>query len=556
MKNWRYILKSSWFWILVISLLPLFPFFHEGIPLTHDGRIHIARIANFYASLMEGNIVPRWASNLNWGYGSPIIEFVYPLTSYLASLFHVVGFSLIDSTKLVFSFAFIFSVFTMYVWVSAQWGRASGMIAAILYTFSPYRFVDLYVRGALGEHVAFIFPPLICWSLLCLARYPKRSLASMIVVGVSTAGLILSHNALSVIFLPIIGIYGIYLYFYETKQKYTFAFFGLIGLIFGFLFSAFFWVPAVFEQKYILIDKVTKGAYGGGFTAWNRFISSQWNYGGGSEFSKEIGISGWIAIIGSFWCIGNAKQRRDKWIIGGCLFFFFIALFLMTPQSASIWEKAPFMVKLQFPWRFLSLTTFLAAVVGGITIPHMLRLFFYSENTRRFLYLVFCVLSIVITSNMWHPNAYINFPDEYFTGIFDGTTDTGEASPIWSVRFMEHRPKNRIEVINGKAIIEEGFRNTTTRAYTIKSENEVQLVENTLYFPGWNVLVDNIKVPIEFQSPIHRGLMTFFVPKGIHTVTILFGDTKVRRMANWLSALSVIVLSGIGIGRFLWKKRT
>ena len=30
-------------------------------------------------------------------------------------------------------------------------------------------------------------------------------------------------------------------------------------------------MPAVFEQKYILIDKVTKGAYGGGFTAWNWF---------------------------------------------------------------------------------------------------------------------------------------------------------------------------------------------------------------------------------------------------------------------------------------------
>ena len=41
----------------------------------------------------------------------------------------------------------------------------------------------------------------------------------MIVVAVSTAGLILSHNALSVIFLPILGMYGLYLYFYETKQK-------------------------------------------------------------------------------------------------------------------------------------------------------------------------------------------------------------------------------------------------------------------------------------------------------------------------------------------------
>lgn len=556
MKHSSRILRSTWFWLLLVSLLPLLPLFHEGIPLTHDGIIHIARIANFYASLIEGNLVPRWASNLNWGYGSPIIEFVYPLTSYLASMFHVVGFSLIDSTKLVFSLAFILSILTMYVWATAQWGRVSGMIAAILYTFAPYRFVDLYVRGALGEHVAFIFPPLICWSLLCLARDPKRSLASMIVVGVSTAGLILSHNALSIIFLPIIGMYGIYLYFYETKQKNNFVYFSLTGLFFGFLLSAFFWVSAVFEQKYILIDKVTKGAYAGGFTAWNWFIYSPWNYGGGGQFSKEIGISGWIAIIGSFWCIWKAKQRRDKWFIGGCLFFFFTALFLMTPQSAGIWEKVPLMVKLQFPWRFLSLTTFLAAVLGGIAIPQMIRLYTHGQNSTRFLCIVLCFLAIVITSKMWHPNAYIDFPEEYFTGIFDGTTDTGEGSPIWSVRFMEHRAKNRIEIIKGNAIIEEGYRNTTTRAYTIKSEDEVQLVENTLYFPGWNVFVDNKITPIEFQSSLHRGLVTFFVPKGIHSVTILFSDTKVRRSANWTSILSAILLSGLGMGGFLWKKRT
>ena len=89
----------------------------------------------------------------------------------------------------------------------------------------------------------------------------------------------------------------------------------------------------------------------------------------------------------------------------------------------------------------------------------------------------------------------------------------------------------------------------------MKSDSEVQLVENTLYYPGWNVLVDNKIVPIEFQSSVHRGLMTFYVSKGIHTVTILFSDTKVRRMANWISALSVILIVGVGMGGILWQKR-
>src|SRR5688572_3623586 len=92
-----------WLLLFLLSLLPLFDFLKPGLPLTHDGIDHVARIANFYQNLTEGNLVPRWAGNLNWGFGHPILMFLYPLPSYFASLFHFLGFSLIDSVKLVFA---------------------------------------------------------------------------------------------------------------------------------------------------------------------------------------------------------------------------------------------------------------------------------------------------------------------------------------------------------------------------------------------------------------------------------------------------------------------
>src|SRR3990170_6949213 len=95
--------------IILISLIPLFDLFKPGLPITHDGQDHVARIANFYQNLSEGNIIPRWAGNLNWGYGHPILEFLYPLPSYLASLFHFFGFTLVDSVKIVFGTGFILS---------------------------------------------------------------------------------------------------------------------------------------------------------------------------------------------------------------------------------------------------------------------------------------------------------------------------------------------------------------------------------------------------------------------------------------------------------------
>src|SRR3990167_2404365 len=152
--------------VFLISLIPLTALMHSGLPLTHDGQDHVARIANFYQNLSEGNIVPRWAGNLNWGYGHPILMFLYPFTSYAASLFHFLGFSLVDSTKLVFALAFVASGIAMYLWIKNFLGNTAGIASAVLYMFTPYRFVDLYVRGAIGEHVAFVFPPLILYFLL------------------------------------------------------------------------------------------------------------------------------------------------------------------------------------------------------------------------------------------------------------------------------------------------------------------------------------------------------------------------------------------------------
>ncbi len=550
MKVILHILKSPWFWVVLISLLPLFPLIHDGIPFTHDGRIHVARIASFYQSLAEGNIIPRWSGNLNWGYGSPIIMFVYPLTSYIASLFHGIGFSLVDSTKLVFALAFILSAVTMFLWAKTQWGKMAGIVAAIFYCFAPYRFVDLYVRGAIGEHIAFIFPPLIFWTLLQLTRNAKKPLGWTLLVGISTAGLILSHNALSVMFLPVVGIYAVYLYFFETKQPMRFAFYAFSGLFYGFLLSAFFWVPAVFEQKYTLIDIVTKGNIDGRFTSLSWFLYSPWNYKGGDQFTKELGIVQWIGVLASFWYLWKTKTRSHAWFIGGGLFILITSLFLMTSQSAIIWDKVALMEKFQFPWRFLSLTSLITAALGGVVA---------SVIPKKYTVGVVVVLSIALLISMpqWRPHDYLHVSDSDFTGIFDGTTDTGEGSPIWSVRFMEHRAKASLVVISGASTWAQESRTTTKHVYNLTATTPTRIVESTLYFPGWKIFVDGQETPLEFQDPDYRGLMTFWVPAGKHHIIVEFGDTKVRTLSNSISAVAWVGLLGItAIGRGKRLKQT
>lgn len=527
--------RTAIFILVVISLMPLLDLLHPGLPKGHDTPDHVARIANFYQSLSEGNFIPRWAANLNWGYGHPILMFLYPLPSYIASLFHAIGFSFVDSTKLAFAGAYIASLLAMYLFASTAWGALPGLFAAVLYGFAPYRFVDLYVRGAIGEHVAFIFPPLIFYGLLTMAKN-HRGISGGVITALGMAGLILSHNAIALMMLPLIALYTIYLYIFKTKRSPNYLLLSTFYLLLGFALGAFFWMPAFFEGKYTLRDIVTKGDFTARFVPWQWFFVSPWNYGGGNEFTKEIGLLQWLSIISAFIIFFRIKSRRVKWFIGGSLVSIVLSLWLMTDSAGFVWEKFTLLQKFQFPWRFLTIAVLLSSLLGGFVVSHIPKKFTVP------VVIGFVGLIFLSTRGMWSAKEYMVRNDDFYHGIYEGTTDTGESSPIWSVRFMEHRPKAMYEAIEGEAMIESRFRNSTRHEFTVSAKTDARIVDNTLYFPGWSVLVDDQKIPVEFQDPTYRGLMTFRVPAGEHRIVVDFGETKLRKMANVLSLGGLIIL--------------
>lgn len=535
--------------IVITSLIVLVDLFKPGLPLTHDGQDHVARIANFYQSLSEGNLIPRWAENLNWGYGHPILEFLYPLPSYLASLFHFLGFSLIDSVKIVFGASFVLSAVAMYLFIKELFGdEKTAFFAGLLYVIAPYRFVDLYVRGAIGEHVAFIFPPLIFYFLLKLSKH--YSFGYLIGGAVSIACLNLAHNAISLMFIPLFGLYALFL-FLQSKKKLQLGSAYLIAACLGFGLSAFFWLPAFLEGKYTLRDIVTKGnEYKSSFVVWKDFFFSGWSYGGSAALSKQIGIVNWIGIFASFVATYYFYRNKNKlWIIGLSSFvIFWITLFLMTGASNTIWQSITILQKFQFPWRFLSLTVFLSALLGAIAL-HVL------PNKHKSSLLLILIVGLLVTNkDYWHANGFLHKPESFYTGIYNGTTDTGESAPIWSVRFMEKRPEAKVAVIDGQGDIKEIKRSFTQRKYQVIAFDKLRILENTLYFPGWTVWVDNKLTNIQFQDQRYRGLITFYVDKGNHIINVIYRETKIRLFADIISLLSILIVVGLLVFKSKVKK--
>lgn len=547
-------LKKYLFFIFIfsISLIPAVDLFKSGLPMTHDGPDHVIRLANFYQNLSEGNIIPRWASNVNYGYGHPFLMFFYPLPYYIGSLFHFLGFSLINSTKLVFGAAYILSSIAMYAFIKELLkNEKAAFSAALLYVIAPYRFVDLYVRGAIGEHVAFIFPPLIFYFLIKISK--NYSFWYMLGGSLSVTGLILSHNATALMFLPLIFIYILYLAF-QCFNKKCFVLNTLYIILFGFGLSAFFWIPAFMEGKYTLRDIVTgKEEYAASFVALKDFFVGLWDYGGSQLLSKQIGVIHWVGVFGSV--IGTYylyKKRNKLWMVClGSFLIFLATLFLMSSSSSLIWQTITTLQKFQFPWRFLSVTVFLSALMGGISLSLI------SNRYKNIALLILIVSLLVVNKDYWHAEKYLLKNDDFFTVVQRTTTnDTGESSPIWSTRFMEQKPNANVEIIAGKGLIKEVQRSTAKHIYEIDVKDKVRIRENTLYFPGWTVLADGVLKEIEFQDPANRGLITFYLDKGIHKVNIEFNETRLRIFANILSGISLIGLVAFSLFATLNKRRS
>jgi hypothetical protein len=521
--------------LVALSLISIWSLFHSGLPVTHDGQDHVARIANFYQNLAEGNIIPRWAANLNKGYGHPILEFLYPLPSYIASIFHFVGFSLVDSTKIVFGLGMILSLFSMYLWLKQFLGRWPAILGSVLYTYAPYRLVDTYVRGDIGENLAFAFVPLV---LYFIYKLYKTKNSHYVVFGVlSLAFLILAHNAISLILMPFILFYGAFLLYLSKDKKYFLINFSIL-VILGFGLSAFFWIPGILEGKYTLRNFVTKGEYVNRFSSIPALIYGPWSYGATGQFTQQLGIVQWVALLTSPFLVWKYFKNKDKnlWFALSLIIYTILAIFIMLPISNFIWSRIMLLQNFQFPWRFLAITVFATAVLGAFMISVLPR------KIGQYLSILLIIFILIISFNHLHPRAYEFKPSSFYSGVFPRTTDTGESSPIWSIRGMEKYPKAHLEVLDGKATVKETKRTSVYHVYSVKVDKTTLFAENTLYFPGWQIKANGKPLNIEFQDIHYRGIMTFRLEPGEYTVLASYSETKLRAISDLITLTSIVAI--------------
>ena len=153
--------------IIALSILPLIHIFiSSGVPHTSDGLMHIARSASYYKELAGGQFPVRWASQLDYGFGTPLFNFFSPLPYVIGAVTIAMGFSLTEVLKIGFALTYILAGIFMLMFCRAYFkDEMTAFFVAVMYQFAPFRFVDMLVRGDLGTLYSYMTLPLVFYAI-------------------------------------------------------------------------------------------------------------------------------------------------------------------------------------------------------------------------------------------------------------------------------------------------------------------------------------------------------------------------------------------------------
>ena len=520
--------------LIILSLVACWSFFKKGYFESHDGEWMAIRFSAFHQALSSGQFPVRFVDRLNNNYGYPVLNFLYPLPFYLSELPKALGFGFVDSVKITFILSTVLSVVAMFWALSQYFSKYASIAGAIIYLFIPYRFVDLYVRGSLGENVAFAVAPLVLGSIFKISKGQKIFLPFLaICVGL----LIISHNVIAVLFLPLLFLISMLLV-EKNKLKISAAFFA------GFLISAFFWIPALYDLQFVKLYLIKVSEITDHVSSLNKLIIPSWGYGptpqGPEGLSPQIGIVALAVFIAAGFLFFKSK-RKDK-VIAFLLVVFATVFLLMTNFSLFLWQNLPFIDVIQFPWRLLSVIVLISGLLAAFV--------FDSIKNNKLITILIIAASITSTIIYTKPKNFVDREDGFYATNEATTTVRDEYLPLWVKESPDKRAGQKIELTNKGILSNLKIRPANYQA-TIITQGESDVLVNTIYFPGHQVHVDGKRVPINFQNEF--GLITFQLPKGIHEVIITYGKTPVHLVSEIVSLLALI---GTGVWFYaLWRKQ-
>jgi len=567
-----------------------------GLPVTLGTQQQIVRTVEMSDALQAGVLYPRWAPDFNYGYGSPLWNYLAPLPHWLAGLHHVLlQTSPETSLKTVMGLALALGGLGIFSFARRRWGVLAGVLAALGFLLNPQMIWDLpLVEGDLGVMIAVSAFAGALWGF-------ERVLASGRARDVGRAALLaalvwLAHTPLNIILTALLlgwiaWVAGLKIIPGAAVRRAAAAW------LLGALLSAVYLVPAWWERDLVRWRAATEWPSAN----WQpvspaallalppRVDLSAVNPPG----TEAIGVAIWALALAALLVTlawdwrhtppmqverpvsrGEAYQARLVATVSTLpaahaeMIYFALAA-LVTGVAATrvgepLWTRVP--AWLQFYPRDL------VAVCAALCALVVAQLGWVLDRARRakaVLGLVGCAGALVagvfplLVTPQWPSSPPVAgaldiLRDEVrgylAASLADGwllpssTTALPSPSPqLLSSYQLGYVDKIAREQLPAATQVDVIAHSPQAERLAVKARRPFTLVLHTLYFAGWKALLNEQALAVDAESS--SGLLTLRVPEGVHDLYVKFGGTGARDAGLGLSAIALLLTGALLLRR-------
>ncbi len=554
--------------IAAAATLPvMMPYLYDS----YDLPFHLLRIEGIAEGLRDGQfpvrIQPQWMN----GYGYPVSVFYGDGILAIAGILRWIGFPLQLSYKiyiLVINFlTFLIAVYCLKRIVKSEKIALTG---GVLYTFAPYRLMNLYVRDAVGEFTAQTFLLLIFvgeWEILIAEKEERKRSWLLLTAGMT--GIIQCHILSCEIVVIMLGITCLVCW-KRTFTKTCLADFSKAVAATAAI-NLFFLLPFL---DYMMREewKVNSQAYGGPIQTAGAFLSQVF-----AVFPN--------GNLGNFSIVEGLTEGRDRTFAIGIVFVLGLVLFLKdwrtSKEGGRLWRLGRycsvsglillFMSTIYFPWDFLyeisdvlavlsSRLQFpwrvLGAAVAVFTVLNCIVLDRWSEKKRQYaviLGLVMVGMTVISTGYFYESVSaekdYVYMADAETEGTFKLGNE--EYLPASLDADKDNFPEGKIWADDGVQIVSREKNGTHYELSCTNMSDQEQTVELPMtYYRGYEARDKQTGGQILIGSGENCRVRLTLAGNYSGTIQVEYREPVLWRVAEMISLISVV-----GIACSLFRER-
>ncbi|HTS38014.1 MAG TPA: 6-pyruvoyl-tetrahydropterin synthase-related protein [Candidatus Solibacter sp.] len=513
------------------------PFFFLGTPSGHDVEFHLYSWLEVLGQWKHGTLFPRWASLAHFAYGEPRFVFYPPASWTLGGLISAIFPWTIASPVFIW-IALVLAGVSMFFAARRWLDRRDAVFAAVLYAVNPYHLVIVYWRSSFAELLASCLVPLLF--LLLVEGAEERGWRVTVPLGFVLAAAWLTNAPAAVMIHYSLAL----LVVSQAAQKRAarIILIATASVALGACLSAFYLVPAIYEQRWIEISN----AVSAGSRPADNFLFIHTSDADHDAFNKLIT---WVAVLEMFTVVGAAaaarawrETQRAAWNsligwAGACSV-------MMLSVTGILWQFLPKMRFMQFPWRWTLCLSAIFTLFVTIGVKRWwMRAVVYAA----------CVLLIGVAWHRvqvpWWDNAgdLREMQDNMYTGA--GYEGTDEYTPLGGDPGALDKDARKVTVDGpAHAAIRVLQWNAESKVFSAEMSAADRLALRLFEYPAWRVEVNGRVVSTTAREG--TGQMLVPVGPGANRVDISFVRTRDRSVGGWVSVATILALIGWWVRKF------